>query len=97
MTHSAENDARCPDCLYGPATGDLIAPCAQHRPVSAEGDGMLDALLAQAKAEALRSQRDFFLAVDMPVAADHCEQAATGWDHSRAIALDPRPIPPAKP
>jgi predicted TPR repeat methyltransferase len=50
---------------------------------------MLDALLAQAKAEALRSQRDFFRAVDMPIAADHCEQAAIAWDHSRAIALDP--------
>lgn len=63
--------------------------------MSAERDApMLDALLAQAKAEALRSQRDFFLAVDMPVAADHCEQAAIGWDHSRAIALDPRVIPP---
>lgn len=48
---------------------------------------MLDALLAQTKAEALRSQRDFFLSVDMPEAADHCEQSAIGWDHSRAIAL----------
>lgn len=62
---------------------------------NAENDAaMMDALLAQTKAEALRGQRDYFLAVDMPVAADLCEQAAIGWDHSRAIALDTRPIPP---
>jgi hypothetical protein len=55
---------------------------------------LLDALLAQTRAETLRSQRDFFLSVDMPVAADHCEQAAIAWDHSRAIALDTRVFPP---
>lgn len=36
----------------------------------------------EAKIEALRSQRDFFRAVDMAVAADHCEQAAVAWEGS---------------
>jgi hypothetical protein len=49
---------------------------------------MLNALLAQAKAEAMRSQAEFFRQVDMPIAADHCDEAAIAWDHSRAIALD---------
>lgn len=31
---------------------------------------------------ALRSQRDFFRAIDMPDAADHCEQAAISWEGS---------------
>lgn len=39
-----------------------------------------DALIRQAKAQAMRSQRDFFLAIDMPVAADHCEQAAMAYE-----------------
>lgn len=53
-------------------------------------DDMLDALLAQTKADALRSQAEFFRQIDMPGAADHCEQAAISWDHSRSIALDKR-------
>jgi len=39
-----------------------------------------DALVRQAKAEAMRSQADFFRAVDMDAAADHCEQAAIAYE-----------------
>lgn len=35
-------------------------------------------------ARALRGQRDFFRAIDMTVAADHCEQAALAWE-SQAV------------
>ena len=35
-----------------------------------------------AKIDALRTQRDFFRAIDMSTAADHCEQAAIGWEGS---------------
>lgn len=31
---------------------------------------------------ALRTQRDFFLAIDMDVAADHCEESAISWEGS---------------
>lgn len=32
------------------------------------------------KARTLRTERDFFRAIDMPEAADHCEQSAMGHD-----------------
>lgn len=38
--------------------------------------------LIEAKIEALRTQRDFFKAIDMDAAADHCEQTAIGWEGS---------------
>lgn len=39
-----------------------------------------DALVRQSKAEAMRSQADFFRSIDMDDAADHCEQAALAWE-----------------
>lgn len=42
----------------------------------------LASVINEAKAEALRSQAEFFRQIDMPVAADHCEQAAISYDSS---------------
>lgn len=43
----------------------------------------------EASIAALRTQRDFFRAIDMDAAADHCEQAAIGWEGSQ-LDLDRR-------
>lgn len=36
------------------------------------------------KASTLRTERDFFRAIDMDAAADHCEQAAMGYEGGAA-------------
>lgn len=41
--------------------------------------------LAASKAEALRSQAEFFLSIDMPIAADHCVEAAVAWESPAPI------------
>lgn len=42
----------------------------------------LDENVIRVRIETLRAQRDWFRAVDMAIAADHCEEAAIGWEGS---------------
>lgn len=39
-----------------------------------------------AKAEAMRSQAEFFLSIDMPIAADHCYEAAIAYEAPGPVA-----------
>lgn len=47
----------------------------------AESDHVARARI-EAKIEALRAERDFFKAIDMDAAADHCEQSAISFEGS---------------
>lgn len=66
-----------------PTSPRLLLPDVRALAARPAPDTLADRVLAQAKADALRSQRDFFLSVDMPAAADHCEEAAVEWESAR--------------
>lgn len=87
----ASQQTYAPDEVTSNSIDYLIAILDSLRPVGSDGVhgdrhtetcGCEDRERLKAKAEALRTQRDFFRAIDMDAAADHCEQAATSCDSS---------------
>lgn len=75
--------ATLPDAERERVAAEAITSCIH---LCAAHQGVMDRLLRDLppipyiKATALRAERDFFRAIDMDDAADHCEQSAIGHD-----------------
>lgn len=95
VAFARDGTARCARCYLHAEDPEVYPACPN---LTTPGDPVSDERLARAKAEALRSMRDFFRSTDMPAAADHCEQSAIGWDSAaddaaRLAARTPAPAP----